>query len=230
MPKTIPSQLIFDFSDDDGKIFLQEDFIISQENEASFNFLQDFFLRQKQEIDNIKNVILKGKKYSGKSHLLHILSDKYDAQFIKKDNLKNMNLSSYFVENKFYILENFSEINDEELLLHTINSALEAKAFLILSTEKIPDFTLKDLDSRIKNIFVSEIKNPESELINALLIQGFAKKQLKINSDVIDFLTLNLPRSYQKIFTAIKLIENYCHEHKKNLSLAKAKEIAAQLS
>lgn len=229
MPKNVPSQLIFNFSDDAGKIFLPEDFIISKENETSYNFLQDFFLRQKQEIDNIKNVILKGEIYCGKSHLLHIFAEKFEAQFIKKDNLKNLNLSSYFCENKFYILENFSEINDEELLLHTINSALEAKSFLILSTEIIPDFALKDLDSRIKNIFVSEIKNPQNELTNALLIQGFAKKQLKINSEVIDFLTLNLPRSYQKIFTAIKLIENYCHENKKNLNLSKAKEIIAQL-
>ncbi len=217
------SQLIFDFSNfiTDEK-FKESDFIFSKENEAAVKFLEKFFLQNNQSQNRVQSAILKGDQASGKSHLLHIFAKKYNAFFLIKNDQKNPN---FFIENNFYILEDFDKNTDEETLLHLINSASEAKSFLLLTTKNIPNFSLADLNSRIKNIIVTQIKNPDSAMLRMLLINGLARRQLKLNNDSINFITLNLKRDYRKIIDILDKIETFCHQNKKSLSLIDVKKL-----
>jgi len=220
------TQLIFDFQTQQNQLqFLEEDFIFAEENKNAVNFLHKFFTQKSFTENTINSFILKGERACGKTHLLHIFAKKFQAIFLSKEDLNNINSPTFFTENNFYILENIDEIQNEENLLHIINSASEAKAFLILSAENIACFTLKDLVSRIKNIFTIEIKNPTPTLVKILLSQGLSQKQLKINDEVIEFLATRLKPSYAVIGDVLKMIEFHCHEHKKNFTLAEAKKL-----
>lgn len=217
------SQLIFNFPK--KKSFKEEDFIFSNENKIATDFLTQFFKQKDFSISAFQSAILMGENHCGKTFLLNIFAKKFNATFIEKKDLKKINLSHFFEQNKFYIIDDIDKIKDDELLFHLINSAIEAKAFLLMSAKDIIDFKLKDLVSRIKNIFIAKIENPQEEMLEMLVVQGLAKKQLKVTNEVINFLVKNLNRNYKQIFDILNKIEIYCHKNKKKINLEELKKM-----
>ncbi|MBU6338433.1 MAG: hypothetical protein KGQ36_00445 [Rickettsiales bacterium] len=214
-------------TDKDKNPYLEQDFLLCDENSAAVNFLEKFFAQKKFSQAQFSSLILRGAAKSGKTHLFNIFAKKTNAEFLLIDEISHHNLSSIFSENKFYILENIDEIKNEELLFHLINAAFANKAFLLLSAKGKTEFQLKDLTSRIKNIFALEIKNPSFETIKMLLINSFARKQLKVSRDVIDVIVSNIERSYEAVFNAVKLVEFYYQENGKNITAKEIKKILA---
>ncbi len=210
-------QLSFDLQIPD--IYAKEDFLSLDENFAAVNFLKKFFNQKIFSQSQFHSLIMRGPAASGKTHLLNIFSKDFQGTFLFEENMSKENLSSFFVANKFYILEDIQDFKNEELLLHIINSAVEAKAFLILSSRNKVEFRLKDLASRIKNIFPLEIKSPNQDSIKALLINAFARKQLKVPGAIINFINDHIERSYEAIDNAVKLIEFHHQETGKNINM-----------
>jgi chromosomal replication initiation ATPase DnaA len=220
------AQLFFNFLlNSKDKIFNEENFVILEENLAAIGFLKNFFAQKRFTTAQIPSLILKGERLSGKSHLLHIFAKKFGAEFLDKNHLKTNNLFNSLSENKFYILENIEDFSDEELLLGLINSAVESKSFLLFSTKPKTKFTLKDLDSRIKNIFTTEIKNPNLEAIKQILISEFSRRQINAPKRIIDLIANNIERSYLGISNAVKLVEFHTHESGKNITSAEIKKL-----
>lgn len=212
------NQLFIDFKIDEKTNFCEENFIIHDQNNEVFQFLEKFFSLQKINENVVNRLILKGEKSCGKTHFANIFAKKFNAKIIDKNFLKD-NFANFFREKNFYILEDIDKINDENFLFHILNIAEENKAFLLMSAEKINVFKLKDLVSRIKNIPIIEIKNPEIEAMKMLFFNGFSKKQLKISSEIVDFICLNIKRNYSNIFEIIKKVEEFCFQNKKNISV-----------
>ncbi len=207
-----------------ASIFSEENFLILEENSAAFHFLEKFFAQKDFSQSQFQSLILKGPKASGKTHLLNIFAKKSDAEFLQITRNTDKKLIRNLQKNHFYILENIEEIENEELLLHLINSAVETKAFLILSASQ-HHFKLKDLSSRLKNIFSLQIKDLHLKSIEMLLINAFSRRQIRIPSKIVNFISENISRSYAAIFDAVSLIESYVQEHGKNITLQNVREI-----
>ena len=200
--------------------FSEESFLNLKENSVPKKLLEKFFTKKTEQ-----SLILIGEAACGKTHLLHIFAQKFDAEFLSKEQILGINLSNFFTPNCFYIFENIDRINDQNLLLHLINSAAEAQAFLILSAQKLIKFQLKDLESRLKNIFTTQIENPEPESVKQLLAQHLAIKQIRLSRHTINFIAKQIKPNYKAIFDAAKLIEFYTQESGKNITIIKAKKI-----
>jgi len=214
------SQLAFSFQNSStSDLYKEEDFLFLEENFSVVNFLKKFFEQKNFSIAQFPSLIVKGPKASGKTHLLHIFAKKFNAQFLDKEKLSEVNPVKFFVPGQFYILDNVNEIKDDELVLRLINSAFEAKAFLILGLSPNSQFQLKDLTSRLKNIFAVEIKNPNQETIKHLLVNGFARKQIKLSGKIIDLIADNVERNYEAILAVIEKVESYGREKGKNLTV-----------
>ncbi len=205
--------------------YLEEDFVLLDENLAAVNFLSKFFAQKKFSQAQFPSLLLRGPAQSGKTHILNIFAKKFQAEFLQIAEISDQNLSSFFSENKFYILENINEIADEKLLFHLVNAAAESKAFLILSSQNKAQFELKDLSSRIKNIFALEIKNPSQEAIKMLLINAFSRKHLKVSRGVIDFIASHSERTFEAVVVSVKLVEFYTAEVGKNITIKEMKKI-----
>lgn len=187
------TQLSFSFPDDQN--YAAEDFIFLEENLSARNFLNNFFTQKDFTKSQLQSLILKGEECSGKTHLLHIFAKKFHAEFLNAAEISKMN----FIPNHFYIFEDCDKITDEEALLRLINSAVEAKAFLLLSAKNISRFKLRDLVSRLKNIIVAEIKNPGLEVVEQLLANGLARRQIKLSKQEIKSMSSKIDRSYAAI-------------------------------
>lgn len=184
------------------------------ENRSAQNFLKQFFAQDDFHRSQFPSMILKGALGSGRTHLLHIFANKVEAEFIDKAEISSINFSSYFTANRFYILEDINEIADEEHILRIVNSAFEAEAFLILSALPQSKFALKDLTSRLKNIFAVEIKNPSEESMKLFLASNFSRRQIKVSGQIINCISEHVERSYEAALEAVKMMENMCEENK----------------
>lgn len=195
--------------------FLEEDFCHLPENASAFLALEKFFSQNHNNSIQIPSIILLGEKSSGKTHILNIFSQKHqeNCEFLPKNEVPNINLADFFKKNRFYILEDFDKIQDEELLFHIFNAALVAQAFLVMSGEKMPEFQLKDLISRFKNIVTTKINNLSPDSLKVLLVAIFSNKQIRISSKLIDFLVRNIDRSYGSVFLIIEKIEDFYNEN-----------------
>ncbi len=223
-------QLSFNFQDNNSEgFFREENFLQLPENSSAINFLNQFFAQKNFAMAHIPSILIKGENLCGKSHILHVFANEhkgdYAAEFLDKQEIIGLSFVHFFSADHFYILENIEEIKDEELLLRLINSASEAKAFLVLTTSSPFLFSLKDLTSRLKNIFTVEIKNPSYESVKQLLVHGFAQRQIKLPTPIINFIADHIKRNYQAVFDAVKLVELFCQERGENLNLKKAKEL-----
>jgi chromosomal replication initiation ATPase DnaA len=217
-------QLSFEFqSTNNPDPFCEENFLFLEENLAAVNFLKKFFIQDAFYQGQFPSLIIRGARASGKTHLLHIFAGKFHAEFIDQKAISAVNLAGFFLAQQFYILENIDKIKDEELLLRLINSAAEAKAFLILTVRDKPQFNLLDLTSRLKNIFTVEIKNPGCESIKQLLTNNLSRRQIKLSRSIINFIAANISSNYETVLMTAKMIELYCRENGRNLTVREAK-------
>ncbi len=191
------SQLTFSFQQQEK--YLEDDFVILDENLVAHSFLEKFFAQRDFASSPIQSLILKGQKASGKTHLLNIFTRKFGGEFVDQKKQKE------FLSNHFYVFEDFEKIDDEEFLFHLINSAKNSEAFLVLSLGDEKKFKLKDLNSRLKNIVTVEIKNPGIKALEQLLINRLARRQIKPSSKSIKSALSKIESNYSAIDEALNL-------------------------
>jgi chromosomal replication initiation ATPase DnaA len=211
-------QLNFPFTNKNDDKFSEKKFISTAQNSSAYKFLEKFFNQDDFDSTQFPIMILKGEKYSGKTHLLNIFANKYNAEFISKEVLNDNNPLNIFANNKFFIVDDFSEIKDEERILALINSAVESKIFLLLADNNTRKFNLKDLNSRLKNIFSTEIKDPTTETMKILIANLLSNQQIKISADQLEEIISNLPRNYSSIDLILKKINFFLLENGDKIS------------
>jgi len=193
-----------------------DDFILHEENLEVYKILEKFF----GESDFRKlhpSLMVVGSKFCGKTAILSEFSKKNQIIFLD-------NLQINFLENQIYVLENIEKIENEDELFHLINSSLAAKSFLIFTSLKIPNFKLKDLNSRLKNFYHISFKKLTLEFAKILLAHKFAQMQIRISEDVLDFLSEKC-EEYKDVESIFKKMKNYLLESSKKISVKELKKI-----
>lgn len=211
------SQISFDF--EPQNFYLEKDFLLSKENLSAFNFIVNY---NSQKLDLPRIFSIFGKKFCGKTYLAKIWQRKLDAEFLDLKNIKNFEIIDYLEPNKAYIIEDIDEITNHNALFHIFNVASEKNCYLMLTSNcslQNIDYNFSDLSSRLKNVYDIKINDPELEFIKMLLIKHFANMQLKIEDKVVDYLAKNLDRSYEKIMQISKLLQFYCFEEKRKITI-----------
>lgn len=215
-------QLFLNLEPTNYQEFSKNNFVILPENKKIIDFLNLFF-NQRSKSDQIPSCIIKGQEHSGKTHIINIFAKKFSAKIVNINNVSENKINGIFKNNEFYIIEDIDSCNEEKLF-HAINSCLENKCFLIM-TCRSGVFGLKDLQSRIKNIITLEILNPEENSVKILISQNLSNKQLRVSSQIIDFISKNIKRNYKSIFIATEQIKEFCFINKKTISLREAKNL-----
>lgn len=223
------SQFSFDFFSEKTSEFAQDDFLLLPENADAVSYVKRILTQKDFSSSPTTSLIIKGEKGSGKTHLLRAQGANLLAaerfEFLDEEKINGLNLLQFLTPNHFYCFENIDEISNEELLLSLVNSAFEANAFLILTSNNNKQFQLKDLASRLRNITATEIKNPSQETIKQLLTNQLSRKQIALPTTILNLLHNNLPRSYSALQDAMKLMEFHHQEHNEKFDLAYVKKI-----
>jgi chromosomal replication initiation ATPase DnaA len=216
------NQLFFDFYKFDAKKFYSaEDFIIFNENLSANNLLNKFFSYNNFFDNPYKSMILTGDSKSGKTHLAHIFCQKFSSIFLTNSQIFNENPFNFFKANQFYIIDDFDQIENSQYLLQIINSAYESQALLLLIGNPNTTFDLPDLNSRLKNIFVTQINQTSIENLQIIFSTILSRKQIFLKKNIIDKIFLKIKPNYANIYFATQIIESYFNQNDKKLSLEK---------
>ena len=65
----------------------------------------------------------------------------------------------------------------------------------------------EDLLSRLKNFILSNISNPDDELMFALILKNLSDRQISLDKKLINYIIKRIDRSYSKIFDFIYKID-----------------------
>jgi len=200
--------------------FKDQDFYVSKSNEYSFKLLNSWPQWEK----NFVNLI--GENFSGKSHLINIFLKNFKGTKISADLIDNSFLKKIKVHENI-IIEDLSDSIDENLLFTIINTIDQDNKYLIATSVKpIVElkFKLNDLNSRSKNFLLSQIEQPEDDLMYALILKNLSDRQILINKKLIDFIIKRISRSYGKISDFIYKIDEISLKRKKPIDFKIIKE------
>jgi len=211
-------QILFDFKL--NKSYLDQDYYLSSSNQDVYNLINSWPKWIKKTIN------LYGEKFSGKSHLASIFEKKTACIKVFSGNFSDETIKN-FKTKQAVIIEDLDK-NFSENLLYTVLNIIEQenKYLLITSLEPLSKFNFKlpDLISRIKNCLIIGIKNPDDNLIYALLIKYLSDRQINIDKKLIEYIIKRIDRSYEKIFLFIHKVDKLSLKKGKPVDLATIKE------
>ena len=205
------NQLLLDF--DYQQNFKDDDFYVGKSNFYPFELINNWPNWEK----NFLNI--SGEKFSGKTHLTNIFLKKFNGIRVESSLLNNENIKAIKPFQNI-VLENLN-LNVNENLIYTLFNIIDQdnKFLIITSLQPITeiDFRLEDLKSRTKNCLLAKIKNPDDELMFALILKNLSDRQIILDKKLIDFIIKRVERSYGKIFEFIYKIDKISLKKKKSI-------------
>ena len=212
------NQILFDFKL--NKSYLDQDYYLSSSNQDVYNLINSWPKWIKKTIN------LYGENFSGKSHLASIFEKKTTCVKVFSEKFSEETIQNIKTKQAL-IIEDLDE-NFSENLLYTVLNIIEQenKYLLITSLEPLNKFNFKlpDLISRIKNCLIIGIKNPDDNLIYALLIKYLSDRQINIDKKLIEYIIKRIDRSYEKIFLFIHKVDELSLKKGKPVDLVTIKE------
>jgi chromosomal replication initiation ATPase DnaA len=185
------TQMAFDITSD--PIYRWENYYIAEANNAAVCALRQWPRWQGRVLGIV------GPRFSGKTHLAHLLRQESRAMFLNVTQVLEEDLTPLLHDHPFVVVEDVDRLNDLTKLFHVYNLIHEHQGYLLLTSQKpfgdlhIP---LRDLASRLHGVPQVEIQEPDDELLRALLIKRFSDRQLNVSDKVLDYLIEHIPRSY----------------------------------
>ncbi len=196
--------------------FNREDFLVTSCNKEAVVW-----------IDSYPNwgfhcIIIQGGQGSGKTHLASVFSDQiFQAYHLTIDDIPNL-------PDKF-VLEDIDCITDERILFHLFNDTKEKGKMFLMTTRKIPVWSLPDLKSRLSSIPIIPITAPDDVLIMSILYKSFKDRQIQIDTKVLSYLLRHIERSFYTIQRIVMLADNLSLTQKRRLTIPLIKEAMTQL-
>jgi chromosomal replication initiation ATPase DnaA len=211
-------QILFNFKF--NKNYLDQDYYLSSSNQEAYNLINCWPKWVKKTIN------LYGERFSGKSHLASIFEKK--TACIKVFSRKFSDETIQYIKIKQAVIIEDLDENFSENLLYTVLNIIEQenKYLLITSLEPLNKFNFKlpDLVSRVRNCLKIGIKNPDDNLIYALLIKCLSDRQINIDKKLIEYTIKRIDRSYEKIFLFIHKVDELSLKKGKPVDLTTIKE------
>ena len=168
-----------------------------------------------------------GPSGSGKTHLSNIWMQKSKA--IIYNEINHLSLDYIYSINKPVIFENLLNNNNwpEDLLFEFINEVRSSGNYLLITCPTNPlklNWKLNDIISRFSSFTNIEIKLPNDDLIKKVLIKCFADRQLSLDKQYIDYISLRIERSYLAINKIVDIIDTLTLRYKQPINYSLLKE------
>ncbi len=196
--------------------YLEEDYITTSSNLAASNLILNF-----PTIWGVspypRTLLLIGPKASGKTHLAHIWAKKANAEFVTSLNHEDGNKDSNIIVDD---IENY----EEEDLFHLFNHAHEERKYLLMTSSSKPSFALPDLQSRLNSISTLYLDLPDEQLVKILLMKGFSNRSIKVNIEVIDYLSTRINRDFYSIEQIIEELDKLALSDKRKITIPLIKD------
>ena len=195
--------------------YFKEDFYVSANNFEAYKLIETW----PQWSSRFINIF--GPSGCGKTHLANILKKKINSFFIKASDLKNNSLALTKLK-ECLIIDEYQNNVEEKLFYSFLNQCYLSNQYIIINSLKpIQSFQvmLNDLKSRFNTFVNISIDLPTDELIKVIISKNFSDKQVKIGSNLLDYILKNIDRSYEGIFDLINKLDNFSLSTGKSINI-----------
>lgn len=185
-----PRQLVFDLAH--RQALGAEDFLVSSSNRAAVELIDRWPAWPHPA------AIVAGPQGSGKSHLANVWRLRSGAGALAAAALQDAAVAA-LADGASLVVEDIDRgIADEQALFHLLNRARESRLAVLITSRTPPGeqaFRIPDLRSRLRALPLVELAPPDEGLLKAVLVKLFDDRQLVVEPQVIDYLSLRMERS-----------------------------------
>lgn len=200
------------------------DFIVSISNKDAHNLINQWPVNWGHP-PYPSSILLYGPKSSGKTYLTKIWQTLSNAYLLPNNQLLQGELVN---QHKAFIIEDVEAWPENNILYYfnLINQIdTPSKSLLLTSANLSNKFKLVDIRSRINSIFMVKISPPDDQLIKKLIFKLFSINSVKISSQVLNFLLLNLPRQFDQIIMLVARINRFSLTYQRKITVSLIKEV-----
>ena len=223
--RAIPRQLALALPH--AESFAREDFLAGPSNEAALALIE----RWPDWPHRV--VALVGPEGSGKSHLASIWAGVAGARFLSSRALGMTHLPAALATGALVVEDLIEGQLDERALFHLLNLAREDEGFVLLTARTAPagwKTGLADVASRLRALPVVTVSPPDDALLRAVLVKLFADRQLKVDENLVAYLSTRLERSFAAARDAVETLDREALRLKRPVNRALAAEIFRERS
>lgn len=180
-------------------------------------------------------LVLYGAVASGKTHLGAVWAEQSSAICVKASTINEDIIRDIAGMNHHVIIEDadalIGNIQGEKGLFHLYNIFKEEGRSILLTLQDPPvrrAFALPDLASRLRAAPSVAIREPDEQLIAALLVKLFNDRQIRIGTEVLNYILPRIERSFEAVRDFVEQADNRAMIEKRNIAIPLIREILNQ--
>ena len=132
-----------------------------------------------------------------------------------------------FEQHPCLIVEDMNDNIDNEAMFHLYNQYRNENGYILFTSEIAParlHIALPDLRSRLNIVPTVEIREPDDELLQALIVKLFNDRQVVISQEVLSYILANMQRSYAFARKLVAETDNISLARKRAVTIPIVKE------
>jgi len=182
----------------------RDDFLVSDSNREAVGWIDawpDWPAR---------GLVIVGPPASGKSHLAQVWCARSGAATVSLSALTLPDAAAHLGEHHAVFIDDADQSPDERNLFHLYNLLAEKGGTLLLTAREPParwNLRLADLRSRLSTLPVVAIRPPDDALMQGVLVKLFADRQLRVDPELVAYLSARLDRSLAVAARAVESLD-----------------------
>lgn len=180
-------------------------------------------------------LVLYGPVASGKTHIGAVWSEKTAAICVRASDINENAIRDIASMDHHVIIEDadklIGNIQGEKGLFHLYNIFKEdGRSFLITLLEPPVrrSFSLPDLASRLRAAPSVAIREPDEQLLGAVLVKLFSDKQIRVGADALHYILPRIERSFEAVRDLVEKADSRAMIEKRKISIPLLRDILNQ--
>lgn len=180
-------------------------------------------------------LVLYGPIASGKTHIGAVWSEKSSAVCVRASDINEHAIRDIAAMDHHVIIEDaddlIGDINGEKGLFHLYNIFKEEKRSFLITLLEPPvrrSFALPDLASRLRAAPSVAIREPDEQLLSAVLVKLFSDKQIRVGADALHYILPRIERSFEAVRDLVEKADSRAMIEKRKISIPLLRDILNQ--
>lgn len=178
------------------------------------------------------SIILYGPVASGKTHLGAVWAEKSSAICVKASTINEDVIRDIADMNHHVIIEDgdalIGNLAGEKGLFHLYNIFKEEQRSFLLTLKEPPvrrRFALPDLASRLRAAPSVAIREPDEDLLGAVLVKHFSDRQIRVGADALNYILPRIERSFEAVRDLVEEADKRAMAEQRKISIPLLRDI-----
>ncbi len=177
-------------------------------------------------------LVLYGEEASGKTHLGAVWAERANAICIKASTFCEDSAREIVAQNQNVIIEDadslIGNLSGEKGLFHLYNIFKEEQRSFMMTLLEPPvrrQFALPDLASRMRAAPTVAIREPDDQLLTALLVKLFSDRQIRISAEALNYIIPRIERSFSAVRNLVEAADSRAMIEQRKISIPLLREL-----